>query len=343
MTISIYRYTNETGLYISEDEADLSSLSPEELQKRSETVWIDIESDRPELVAAVAERFKFHELTVEDCLDAEHSPKLDDFANYLFMIFRDLRPLPRMNSEENPFREMLEQLDEVRYTRGLALYLGRNYLITHRIEEVPWLDALLRQVAQMPEQTIADGADMMAHRVLDVLVDRFTRSLSGFEEVIDTLEDEALEHPENFELKGVVGLKRKLSSLRQVMREHKIAISRLAYEGGLIREERVRRYFRDVEDHTTAAIKQLDKQIDMLVGIRDVHFALANVRLGDIMRVLAIITTIGMPLHLIVGIYGMNFASMPLLQSPQGFWLVLCVMLGLIISMLFLFRHKRWI
>lgn len=307
-----------------------------------DTVWIDIEGSDASLLTTIAHYFHLHELTVEDCLDREHSPKLEDFGNYIFMIFRGLRPVPVIDQELQHDVASTQSEDEM-FTTAVSLYLSEHYLITHRNDEVPWLDALMRQTTQIPEKVIGDGADMLAHRVIDVLIDRFTRGLGAFEDLIDKMEDYAIQTPDEFELTDVLELKRELGSLRQTMRDHKVSISRLAHERTLIRDDQVRRYFRDIDDHATAAIKQIDKQIEMLIGIRDVYFAMANVRLGDIMRVLAVITTIAVPLNIVVGVYGMNFAVIPLLDNPYGFWLVMALMILLILLMLLFFRRNRWI
>lgn len=338
MTIKVCIYDKEAGLSTHE------SLDPAREAPESAMLWVDVETRDPEELGTVAKLFKLHELTVEDCLDRGHSPKLEDFGSYVFMIFRGLKPLQLISEDENELDlEPTDEDDEEPYTRAVSIYLGERYVITHRNDEVPWLDALLRQVTQIPERTLARGTDMLAHRIIDVLIDRFTRGLGAFEDVIDRLEGVAIQAPEDFELSDVLELKRGLGALRQVMRDHKVGISRLAHDRALIGEQKVRRYFRDVDDHATAAIKQIDKQIEMLVGIRDVYFAMANVRLGDIMRILAVITTIAVPLNIVVGLYGMNFAAIPLLDSPYGFWLVIAIMSILTCAMLLFFRRNRWI
>ena len=127
------------------------------------------------------------------------------------------------------------------------------------------------------------------------------------------------------------------------MRDQRVVISRLAHEATLIRERQLRRYFRDIEDHAIAISKTIDTQIDSLSGIRDVYFASVNVQLGDIMRVLAVITTIAVPLNLITGMYGMNFKIIPLMDEPLGFWSITGTMLVIAILMLLFFRKKKWI
>jgi magnesium transporter len=79
------------------------------------------------------------------------------------------------------------------------------------------------------------------------------------------------------------------------------------------------------------------------MSLRDAYLAVVNVRLGDIMRILAVITTIATPLNVLVGFYGMNFEFIPLLHNPGGFWIILVSMIMLSIIMVLYFRKKRWL
>lgn len=75
----------------------------------------------------------------------------------------------------------------------------------------------------------------------------------------------------------------------------------------------------------------------------DIYLSSASNRLNQVMKVLTIIATIFIPLTFIAGVYGMNFKYMPELEWRWGYLLVLLVMLGLAVTMLILFRRKRWL
>lgn len=337
MSLTVHIYDKRKGLQIS------SSLDSLESSPRNSVVWIDLLTKDPAALNAVAEKFGLHELTIEDALTEGHAPKIEDFGSYTFMVFRSIKQIQELETHSEESVDLDPEEEEEGITRSVALFLSDDFIITHRMYDIQWMDAALRQVKQIPERTIAGGTYALAHKVIDVLIDRFTRSLSYYEKRIDILEQSAISTPELFEMGDVLELKRELSMLRQIMRDQKVIITRLASERNVIKEERLRRYFRDVDDHALAIIKALDKQIENLVGLRDIYFAMANVRLGDIMRILAVITTIAVPLNLVVGLYGMNFDVIPLLHDPNGFWLVMIVITGVAVSMLYYFKRKRWI
>ena len=98
-----------------------------------------------------------------------------------------------------------------------------------------------------------------------------------------------------------------------------------------------------MQDHLQTVSNLIERSLVNLGDVRDAYFATSNVRLGDIMRILAIITTVATPLQLIVGIYGMNFQIMPLLSNHYGFWFLISIMVVIIVIMLLFFRKKGWI
>ncbi|MGI6524071.1 MAG: magnesium/cobalt transporter CorA [Bdellovibrionota bacterium] len=339
MTVNVMVYDQEGNLQCHESLDVLDTLN------EKHTIWIDIDEESTGDLQRVATHFGLHELTIEDCLDPDHSPKLDDYGKYLFMIFRSFstEPFFQEDAAEGKNREEPHKATEEEYTQALAIYLSEKFVITHRLREIPWLDALIRRSKQIPERTVANGTDTLTHAIVDVLIDRFSRGLNYFENSIDELEDLIIEDPDSFDVTEIIQIKRRLAFLRQVMRDQRVVISRLAHEATLIRERHLRRYFRDIEDHAMAISKTIDTQIDSLVGIRDVYFAMVNVQLGDIMRILAVITTVAVPLNLVTGMYGMNFGVIPLLDNRNGFWIITSIMLLIAIIMLFFFRKKKWI
>ena len=342
--LSITGYDADGGL---QNFDSLSDLSQCDSQMR---VWVDIQTKDPRVLGTIASHFDLHELTVEDCLVPGHFPKLEDFGSYVFMVFRGLKTdltYAQAAGDEPLEADAQEVLGEdpagKQLTYKIAIYLGSNFLITFRRQEVPWLEALVRQVKASPESFFQRGIEVLGHKVIDVLTDRFLRALGIFDRVIDGFEDLIIERPQDLQISKILELKRKLAAIRLIMRDQRAVIVQLASEGNLIRERHHRRYFKDIDDHAVSILNTLDKQIDEVVALREAYFAQVNVRLGDIMRILAVIATITAPLNVVVGIYGMNFDAIPLLHNPIGFWLVVSALALLVALMLVYFKRKHWL
>ncbi len=340
-----------TGLIVGADQHILEIESLEALSNLNIgsnpalRIWVDIESEDDTELSQIAKIFGLHELTVEDCLTPGHFPKIEDYGSYLFMIFRGLKSWAEVEEvwESVDLKEENRAEEHELFSRKVAIYLSQTFIITYRRREVAWLDALMRQMKQDPMRLLTSGTDQVAHRVIDVLIDRVMRGVGFFDKVMDDFEDKALGYSESLDVAELLELKRDISALRNVMRIQRAVISRLAHDPGFIRERTKRRYFKDIDDHALTVLSSLDKHIEAALSIRDTYLAMSNVRLGDTMRVLTVITTIAAPLNIVVGLYGMNFEAIPLLHNKNGFWFIVWLMLAVGVGMLLYFRRKRWI
>ena len=338
MDVTIFRYSANQQEEASDKLEDLKTL------KAEDKVWIDIETADAEAFAPIAEQFKLHELAVEDCFTRGHFPKLEEFSGYgyLFIMLRGLKSIQDIE-EIRALEDHEEEYNSEKLTRSVAIFLGDNFIITHRLYEVSWLDAAVRQFKNNPDSFQSFNPKEIALRIADVLTHRFQRGMNYFEDQIDAAEDLVIQEPEKFEMLDLLELKRDLNILLSINRDQQGIFTRLSQDEKLIPSRRTRRYFKNVEDRTSTILQSVQRLIDNIASVRDVYVAMSNVRLGDIMRILAIITTIAAPLHLVVGLYGMNFQAIPLLHDKNGFWLIIGTMTILVIAMLTFFKKKNWI
>ncbi len=253
------------------------------------------------------------------------------------MIFRNLKPASEL-------KKIIDHADdETELSNQLAIYFSENFVITVRREAITWIEHFLLHPEQNIERLFGGKSDSLAHALIDILIDNFKKGIDVLEGIVDKLEDSVVSHQEALSLPYMLEIKRRLNGLKLITRDHRSVISRLTNRDYSLIHQSQKRYFQDIEDHAQEIIYQIDNQLDNLLNIRDAYLAIANVRLGDIMRILAVITTVFTPLNVLVGVYGMNFQVMPLLHSPHGFWVLLTSMAIMIILMMIYFRKKKWI
>lgn len=82
---------------------------------------------------------------------------------------------------------------------------------------------------------------------------------------------------------------------------------------------------------------------DYTMQVRDLYHAQLEVRQNRIMTLLTVVTTIFMPLTLLVGWYGMNFRYMPELEWRFGYPVVIVVSIVIAVSCLLFFKKKKWL
>jgi magnesium transporter len=320
------------AFYLTPDGKLLDQLSIEQIKNFLATgeglLWVDIEDVTNEDAGLLSNVFRFHPLAVEDCISKNiHPPKIDDFEGYLFIIVHGI----------NYHIE-----SDVVETTELALFLGKNYIVTSH-------DVPMRSVSSMLDRVRKDGrlmrrgADFLAHDIIDALVDNIMPTINGMDEKNDQLEAEALHEPKRETLMSIMQLKRSILALTRVILPQREIVNRLSRgEYGLI-SERTQIYYRNIYDHLVR-IEMLTLGLrDMTESVLSTYLSSVSNRMNEVMKVLTLIATIFIPLTFIAGIYGMNFANMPELQWRYGYFSILIIMAVIGISLVVYFRRKSWL
>lgn len=326
--IKLIKYSVEKGI----SEISLSEISKWDYEC-NENIWIDMcnatSNESQEILTNV---FNFHPLAIEDALkytnqNTIHLPKLDDFGQYLFIVFNGVI------QEDRTFKYK---------TFSLSCFLGSNFLVT--IHNEPTENTIFKNLNTiLNERTFKKGPDYILNLILDEIVDRYYPILDSFESESDKVEDELFKGiPDNSTLKRILNLKKELIKLRRISSYQKEILFKLTRgDSDLIsHEESI--YYRNVYDHLVRVADSAESYRDYTAGMLDSYLSIVNNRMNEVMKFLTVIATIMLPLSLVAGIFGMNF-DFPILQDETGFWLSMAMMAGVAISMLIYFKHKRWI
>jgi magnesium transporter len=295
----------------------------------STVTWIDVDLvHQVDLVAGIGECFGLHPLIVEDILNTDQRPKMEDFGNYLYVVLRALT----CNGDKCGLE-----------TEQVSLVLGRNYVISFQEKAGAVFGKVRDRIRAGKGRIGKSGADYLAYSLLDTVVDNYFIVLESIGERIEILEDALVTSPASSTLRGIHVLKRDLIFLRRSVWPLREVLNGLQREETALVSVSTRVYLRDVYDHTIHAIDTLETFRDMISGMIDIYLSSLSNRLNEVMKVLTMIATIFIPLTFIAGVYGMNFRHMPELEWPWGYPAVLTLMASVCVFMLFYFRRKKWL
>jgi magnesium transporter len=291
------------------------------------TLWVDIAGIDEPAGKLLDEVFRFHPIALEDALSVTQFPKIEPYPGYLYVVLHGI-----------DFRASKHQFA----TRDVDFFLGVNYLVTVHDGDSRSI-AKMRDVCEQHVRVLQEGPVALMHRIVDQMVDNYRPTMEALEEQIDLLEEEAYYGRSNL-VRRVLGLKRDLAQMRRILIPQRDAVGRLARREFQAINDEMSYRFRDVSDHVVRLTEEAMLFQDRVTGILEVNLATVSNRLNQIMKVLTVLSTIFMPLTLIVGAWGMN---VPLPMFPGGeaaqFWWVIGVMLGLSGGMLAFFRWMGWI
>lgn len=291
-------------------------------------LWVDIQDpEREVLEPLLEERFGFHELAAEDSLSANTLPKYDSFADYDFFIFRAVDVNLHVHGAQ---------------TYKLAAFLGRNFLFTVHRERMAPVDDVCNRLPS-DARLLANGPDFLLYSVVDEMVDAHFPLLERIEEAVDTLQETILKDAHTSYLDELLHLKRDVNVLRRQSLPQRELLNQISRGDARFVQKQYLIYFRDIYDHMYRISETIDVERDMMASTMEAYLSAVANRTNEIMKVLTIFSAIVLPLTLIAGIYGMNFAHEPEFQWRYGYWYALGLMGITAGIMLLWFRKRGWI
>ena len=291
--------------------------------------WVNVAGiHQVEVFEKLGACFSLHPLVLEDILNTDQRPKMEEYGDDLYIVLKML--------------SYDDARDEVQ-AEQVSLVLRGNVVFSFQENEKNLFAGLLDRLRNGKGRIRKMGADYLLYAILDFIVDHYFLVLEKIGERIENLEERLLSDPKAPTLQKLQQLKREMLFLRRWVWPLREVLSALERgELGQIREG-TRIYLRDVYDHAIQVLDTIEIFREMLSGMVDIYLSSLNNRMNAIMKVLTIIATIFMPLTFLAGVYGMNFKYMPELEWPWGYPLVVAVMAGIGITMLILFKRKKWL
>jgi magnesium transporter len=296
------------------------------LQDAPVVTWINVDGIHDvDIVEELGARLGLHPLVLEDILNPEQRPKMEDLGDYLYVV------LKMVDWDDQRGEITMEQV---------SVLVGANYVVS--LQERPGgdvLDPIRARIREAKGSIRGDGPDYLAYSILDGVVDRYFGVLEGLGEKVEDLEEELVFSPLPETLHELHALKREMIYMRKAVWPLREVVAALERSGSLLIQASTVPYLRDVYDHTVQVMDAVETVRDML----DIYLSSISNRMNEVMKVLTIFASIFIPLTFIAGVYGMNFDYMPELAWRWGYPAVWLVMLGVGLAMLWYFRKKRWL
>ena len=291
--------------------------------------WLNIDgSHQVDHLEEIGTQLNIHPLVLEDILNTNQRPKVEDYDEYLFIELNMLS----WNIE-------FSRVD----TEQVSMLLGENYLITIQKHEKDVFDPVRKRIRERKSRLIKGGPDYLAYSLIDAVVDNYFIVLENLGEQIETLEEELVTDPDPGTLHAIHDLKRELIFLRKSVWPLREVISSLERGESSLFQDTSLLYMRDAYDHIIQIIDTVETFREMASGMLDIYLSSVSNRMNEVMKVLTIISTVFIPLSFVVGLYGMNFKFMPELDWKWGYFMVWGVIILTVTGMMIYFRRRKWI
>lgn len=288
-------------------------------------VWVDVVVQGDDDVAPVVEllaRIDADALSVRDAVEEYDLPKVDDFGHHLVVVLHGLRE------------------DRIA-TYEVDCFVNDRFLVTVRRTDSAAIDAMWEQVL-ISRALATGGVDELLARVADVLTRRLMGVLEAFDRTSDALIAKALDADERL-LGELLAVRADLNTVRRVVNPQREALDVLRTTTSTLMTKNGQRRFSDVFDVAKRTAEGLDAARSTLAEILDAYRGAEARDATDVTMVLTIYAAIMLPLSVVAGFFGMNFANLPLSSDPRGWIIVTAAMVVIAAISLGIFVALGWI
>ncbi|MEP7257107.1 MAG: magnesium/cobalt transporter CorA [Flavitalea sp.] len=298
------------------------------LKDNDNTTWINIDGLRKADVENISAKYEIHNLIIEDILSINQRPKMDEINTILYCLLNMLY----FNSQTNSVEQ--EQI---------SVILGNNFVISFQEDARRDVFNPLRDRLKLAHSKIRqNGADYLCYSLLDLIVDNYFIVMESLGECIEQLEEEVIRRSNTRSLAKINQLRKELIVLKRNITPVRDLINGIIRSDSDLLQERNTKYFKDIYDHIVQASDLTENYRDILMNIQDLHISNVNLKMNEVMKVMAIVTCLLAPPTVIVGIFGMNFTKIPLSNDPFGFYLTVFITLLIPAVMLWIFKRRGW-
>jgi magnesium transporter len=289
-------------------------------------LWVDLDNPTPEEIKATLEGvFEFHPLAIEDCVQPNSLPKVEDYEDYLFIVTHsvDFTRTEKFNTTE------------------LDLFLGKDFLVTFHT-------APLRSVTTLMERIVKNvgvgprGPDRIAHTLIDLLVDNYAPVIEELRAELEDLEEHVLakESVHKTLVNELLHVRGDFTHLRTIVRPQRDVIERLARGDNKMIRPKLLPYFRDLRDNLARLEDTAAGYHERLMMAFDIYLNKAAFEANEGIKFLTAITAVTIPVMVVGTWFGMNFESMPELKHGYP-WALAFTVVTTILMVIYL-RKKRW-
>jgi magnesium transporter len=287
--------------------------------------WVDLHRPSGDDLELLGDVFDLHPLALEDSLHFGQRPKLEAYDTFTFVVLYG----------HAPDEDLLVEVH---------CYVSDRFFVTVRRDEAPALDELYRSYEarrSLPAHSVG-----MLYRMADVLVDSFFPALAQFDDRLELIEDAVVGTPKQEHLQDIFTMRRRLAGLRRVIGPQRDLMGRLAAGTTALPKMTAEdeRYFRDIFDHLLRLSELIEAVRDVAASAIDVYLSSSSQRMNSVMKQLAVIATIFLPLTFVTGFFGQNFGWM--VDHVDSGWTFVALGIGsqlvAIAILIAFFKRRGW-
>jgi len=307
-----------------------------EVIKLKKSKWINLTQPNQQELAELGRKYRFHELDIEDCVQATERPKIDEYDKYLFIILQ----FPVYNAAHHRFD-----------TEQLNVFIGQDYLITIHNGRFKALNEIADECksslkARRTYFGDTGGTGYLFYEILITLYNAIFPITDKIQASIKRIEAQIFDSERaRDELFNIMILKKNVITLRKILLPQRSVVASLEHKQKRFLPEDLVIYFDDIVDQIESLWNILTTQKEMIESLEDTNESLLSHNINLTMRTLTVFSAIMLPLTFLTGLFGMN-VRLPFIQALERvdhFWYIIGIMIVVALTLFSVFKWKKWL
>ncbi len=279
-------------------------------------------------ITALGKIFGIHLLTLEDIVNTAQRPKIEEYADYVFIALKTMH------------RNEGEKALEIEH---ISLIFGDNFVISFQEGEGDMFGKIRERILAAKGRIRSMHADYLAYALMDAVVDQYFLVVERIGDRIEEIDERLLVDPRPTDVAEIHRIKRDILRLRRAVWPLREEVGALGKSVSLLVGAETKVFLRDLYDHTIQVMDIVETSRDILGGMHDTYLTTVSNKMNETMRFLTVISTFFIPLTFLVGVYGMNFDYMPELRWHWGYLTIWGIMVAVVFIMVWFFKRKKWL
>lgn len=293
--------------------------------------WHDDPTPTEKELLVLQEKYGFHELDIEDCLSEHERPKVEEYDDYLFLVFH----IPYLSSHTG--RILKEEIN---------IFVGQQYIVTLHRGKINILDQLwndLKQSKSKRDEYLQHGTGFFLYELMNNFFEGVFPLVDTITKEIRRMEDELFEREDEVDLlRDIMIFKRNIITMRSILLPQRTLVATLEHKNKKFVPEELGIYFDDILDAIERQWSLLETAKEIIDALQDTHESWLSHKTNAVIRILTIFSVTMLPLTFITGLYGMN-VPLPLQGHGHAFSIIGLCMSGIIFVMVCYFVRRRWL
>lgn len=290
--------------------------------------WIEVNGIHDvKLVEEICTTFNLHALTIEDIVNVFQRSKLEEFDAYLYLSMR-----------------MFDRNEDGLISENLSLILldCKTVISFQEANGIDCLSPIRNRILLGKGRIRKMESDYLIYALMDTVVDGYFDVLDNLGDKLEAIEAKILEKPHQNYLFQLHEVKRDLLEIRKAVIPLREVVRNMKESSELLAGDKMDVFFSDLLDHTLRIHDTIESYRELIASLMDLYLSTLSMKMNEVMKVLAVISSIFIPVTFIAGVYGMNFDNMPELHTKSGYFWTMGLMFLLIVGQIAYFKWRKW-